>query len=72
METPSVFQVPPLDKRKRIPMKTIRRVIARHSAERFDPEQIILLGSQLLLFCLRFCYWLFRSGFLCSHFRFHL
>ena len=44
METPKVFQVPPLNKRKRIPMKTIR-AIAKHIAEKFDPEQIILFGS---------------------------
>jgi len=44
MATPSVFQVPPLNKRKRIPMKTIR-AIAKHIAEKFDPEQIILFGS---------------------------
>ncbi len=44
MATPSVFQVPPLNKRKRIPMKTIR-AIAKHIAEKFNPEQIILFGS---------------------------
>lgn len=44
MATPSVFQVPPINKRKRIPMKTIRAV-AKHIAEQFDPEQIILFGS---------------------------
>jgi predicted nucleotidyltransferase len=44
MATPNVFQVPPIDKRKRIPMKTIR-AIAKHIAEQFDPEQIILFGS---------------------------
>jgi len=44
MATPNVFQVPPLNKRKRIPMKTIR-AIAKHIAEKFDPEQIILFGS---------------------------
>lgn len=44
MATPKVFQVPPLNKRKRIPMKTIR-AIAKHIAENFDPEQIILFGS---------------------------
>ena len=44
METPKVFQVPPLNKRKRIPMKTIR-AIAKHIAQKFDPEQIILFGS---------------------------
>ncbi len=44
MATPSVFQVPPLQKRKRIPMKIIR-AIANHIAEKFDPAQIILFGS---------------------------
>ena len=44
MATPSVFQVPPLNKRKRIPMKTIR-AIAKHIADKFDPEEIILFGS---------------------------
>jgi predicted nucleotidyltransferase len=44
MATPAVFHVPPLHQRKRIPMRTIR-AIARHIAEKFDPEQIILFGS---------------------------
>jgi predicted nucleotidyltransferase len=44
MATPNVFQVPPLNKRKRIPMKTIRAIV-KHIAEKFDPEQIILFGS---------------------------
>src|ERR1043165_4481597 len=44
MATPSIFQVPPINKRKRIPMKTIR-AIAKHIAEKFDPEEIILFGS---------------------------
>ena len=44
MVTQTVFQVPPLNKRKRIPMKTIR-AIAKHIAENFNPEQIILFGS---------------------------
>ncbi len=44
MPMPSVFQVPPINKRKRIPMRTIR-AIAKHIAEKFDPEQIILFGS---------------------------
>jgi predicted nucleotidyltransferase len=44
MATPNVFQVPPLNKRKRIPMRTIR-AIAKHIAEKFNPEQIILFGS---------------------------
>lgn len=44
MAAPNVFQVPPINKRKRIPMRTIR-AIAKHIAERFNPEQIILFGS---------------------------
>lgn len=44
MATPNVFQVPPINKRKRIPMRAIRAV-AKHIAEKFDPEQIILFGS---------------------------
>jgi predicted nucleotidyltransferase len=44
MATPSAFQVPPINKRKRIPMRTIR-AIAEHIAEKFDPEEIILFGS---------------------------
>ena len=44
MATPSLFQVPPINKRKRIPMKTIR-AIAKHIVEKFDPEEIILFGS---------------------------
>jgi predicted nucleotidyltransferase len=44
MATPAAFQVPPLNKRKRIPMKTIR-AIAKHIAEKYHPEQIILFGS---------------------------
>jgi predicted nucleotidyltransferase len=44
MAAPNVFQVPPINERKRIPMKTIR-AIAQHIAEKFDPEQIILFGS---------------------------
>jgi predicted nucleotidyltransferase len=44
MATLNVFQVPPINKRKRIPMRTIR-AIAKHIAEKFDPEQIILFGS---------------------------
>jgi predicted nucleotidyltransferase len=44
MATPGVFQVPPINKRKRIPMRAIR-AIAKHIAEKFDPEQIILFGS---------------------------
>jgi predicted nucleotidyltransferase len=44
MAAPSVFQVPPINKRKRIPMRAIR-AIAKHIVEKFDPEQIILFGS---------------------------
>src|SRR5574341_119716 len=44
MAAPNIFQVPPINKRKRIPMKTIR-AIARQIAEKFDPEEIILFGS---------------------------
>ena len=44
MTTQSIFQVPPLKERTRIPMKTIR-AIARHIAEKFNPEKIILFGS---------------------------
>src|SRR5215204_1014604 len=44
MATPPVFRVPPIHKRKRIPMRTIR-AIASHIAKKYDPEQIILFGS---------------------------
>ena len=44
MATNSVFTVPPVYKRKRIPMRTIR-AIAQHIAKRFNPEKIILFGS---------------------------
>ena len=44
MVTQSIFHIPPLNKRKRIPMKTIR-AIANHIAEKFHPERIILFGS---------------------------
>lgn len=44
MTTPTIFQVPPLKERTRIPMKTIR-AIAKHIADEFNPEQIILFGS---------------------------
>ena len=44
MAVSSAFQVPPINKRKRIPMRTIR-AIAKHIAEKFDPDQIILFGS---------------------------
>jgi uncharacterized protein len=44
MATATPFQVPPLNKRKRIPMRAIQ-AITKHIAEKFDPEQIILFGS---------------------------
>jgi predicted nucleotidyltransferase len=44
MATPPALQVPPLNKRTRIPMRVIR-AIAQHIAEKFEPEQIILFGS---------------------------
>jgi predicted nucleotidyltransferase len=44
MVTQAVLQVPPLNKRKRIPMKAIRAIV-KHIAEKFDPEEIILFGS---------------------------
>lgn len=44
MATNSVFTVPSVYKRNRIPMRTIR-AIAQHIAEKFDPEKIILFGS---------------------------
>jgi predicted nucleotidyltransferase len=44
MVAPTGFQVPPINKRKRIPMTTIR-AIAKFIAEKFNPEEIILFGS---------------------------
>jgi predicted nucleotidyltransferase len=44
MATPNVFQVPPANKRKRIPMRAIHAIV-KHIAENFNPEQIILFGS---------------------------
>jgi predicted nucleotidyltransferase len=44
MATSNAFQVPPINKRKRIPMRAIH-AIAQHIADNFDPEQIILFGS---------------------------
>ena len=44
MATPSVFTVPPVNERKHIPMRTIR-ALAKHIAEKFQPEEIILFGS---------------------------
>ena len=43
MATQSVFQVPPLKERTRIPMKTFR-AIAKRIADKFHPEEIILFG----------------------------
>jgi len=44
MTTQTVFQAPQLNKRNRIPMRTIR-ALAKLIAEKFDPEEIILFGS---------------------------
>lgn len=44
MAAPTPFQVPPLNKRKRIPMRAIQAIV-KHIAEKFAPEQIILFGS---------------------------
>ncbi len=44
MEAQSVFNVPPVYQRKRIPMRTIR-AIANHIADKFSPDKIILFGS---------------------------
>jgi predicted nucleotidyltransferase len=44
MEINSAFAVPPITQRKRIPMRTIR-ALAKHIAEKFQPEEIILFGS---------------------------
>lgn len=44
MATPSAFQVPPVNKRKRIPMRAIHAVV-QHIADKFDPDEIILFGS---------------------------
>jgi uncharacterized protein len=44
MTSESAFQVPQLNKRARIPMRTIR-ALANHIAEKFNPEEIILFGS---------------------------
>ena len=44
MASPSAFTVPPINERKRIPMRTIR-ALANHIAVKFDPEEIILFGS---------------------------
>jgi predicted nucleotidyltransferase len=44
MTSQSAFQVPQLNQRARIPMRTIR-ALANHIAEKFNPEEIILFGS---------------------------
>ena len=44
MATATIFNIPPLNKRKRIPMRTIR-ALAKHIADTFQPEEIILFGS---------------------------
>jgi predicted nucleotidyltransferase len=44
MATASAFTVPPVNKRKRIPMRTIR-ALSKHIAEKFQPEKIVLFGS---------------------------
>lgn len=44
MDRQTAFQVPPLNNRRRIPMRTIR-ALAKHITEKFNPEQIVLFGS---------------------------
>jgi len=44
MITQEAFQIPPIQNRKRIPMRAIRAVV-RHIARQFSPEAIILFGS---------------------------
>ena len=44
MATQSAFRFPQLNRRTRIPMRTIR-ALANQIAEKFDPEEIILFGS---------------------------
>lgn len=44
METVPLLKVPPLQKRKRIPMRVIR-ALAKYIAEKFQPEAILLFGS---------------------------
>ena len=44
MVSPDLLKVPPLPKRKRVPMRVIRALV-KHIAENFDPEEIILFGS---------------------------
>ncbi len=43
-DKPVSLEVPPVQERKRIPMRVIRTLV-RHIAEHFDPDQIILFGS---------------------------
>ena len=38
------LEVPPIQKRKRIPMRVIRALVT-HIADKFNPEKIILFGS---------------------------
>jgi predicted nucleotidyltransferase len=44
MATHPALQVPPVNKRKRIPMRAIR-AMAAHIANVFQPEEIVLFGS---------------------------
>ena len=44
MVTQAIFQVPPLNKRTRIPTQTIR-ALADHIVTYFNPEKVILFGS---------------------------
>jgi predicted nucleotidyltransferase len=44
MITQATFQIPPIQERKRIPLRVIRAVV-RHIVGRFSPEEIILFGS---------------------------
>ena len=44
MTTQTVFQHPQLNKRNRIPMRTIR-ALAKLIVKKFDPEEIVLFGS---------------------------
>lgn len=44
MITQPAFQIPPIQERKRIPMRVIRALV-RHIVGRFSPEAIILFGS---------------------------
>jgi predicted nucleotidyltransferase len=44
MVTQDVFKVPPINQRKRIPMRVIR-ALANQIARKFSPDEIILFGS---------------------------